>query len=101
MLTMRLRVLPRMEFVVRRGLAAGGGKLAGLYAGNPKRATPSSTAECLLKAFQELMLTVMQEGRKRRCHLTPLSSLQQRILTLMNCPVDICTRLGADLYKPP
>lgn len=42
-----LRVLTLMEFVVRRNLATAGVKFAGLYAGNPKRATAQPTAERL------------------------------------------------------
>jgi len=39
LLTSGLRVLTLLEFTVRRRLAAGNEKLAGLYAGNPKRST--------------------------------------------------------------
>jgi len=53
LLTIGLRVLTLLEFVVRRRLAAEGSQLAGLYAGNPKRATARPTAELLLKAFKE------------------------------------------------
>src|SRR3989475_6671021 len=45
LLTIALRVLTLLEFVVRRQLAAEGAKLAGLYAGNPKGETDRPTAE--------------------------------------------------------
>jgi transposase len=101
LLSIGLRVLTLLEFVVRRRLAAEQSTLAGLYAGNPKRATAHPTAERVLESFEGLTLTVIQEGRCRRYHLTPLSSLQQRILVLLDFPVDIYTRLCADLHKPP
>ena len=101
LLSIGLRVLTLLEFVVRRRLAAEQSTLAGLYAGNPKRATAHPTAERVLESFEGLTLTVIQEGRCRRYHLTPLSSLQQRILALLDFPVDIYTRLCADLHKPP
>ncbi len=41
LLSVGLRVLTLLEFVVRRRLAAARTALAGLYAGNPKRATPA------------------------------------------------------------
>jgi transposase len=101
LLTLGLRVLTLLEFVVRRRLAAAHQALAGLYVGNPKRSTPRPTAERLLEAFQELTLTIIREGHRRRYHLTPLSRVQRRILALLNFPVDIYTRLCPDAHQPP
>jgi transposase len=81
-----LRVLTRLEFAVRRRLAMANTTLAGLYVGNPTRATAHPTAERLLEAFQGLTLTLIHEGRRRRRHLTPLSRMQQRILALLDFP---------------
>ena len=89
LLSIGLRVLTLLEFVSRRRLAADGTTLMGLYAGNPQRATAHPTAERLLEAFQELTLTVIQEGCNRQRHLTPLSKLQQRILALLDFSPDI------------
>jgi hypothetical protein len=75
--------------------------LAGLYAGNPKRATTRPTTERRLKRFEGLTLTIMREGRRRRSHLTPLSRVQRRILARLNFPVDIDTRRCPDFHKPP
>jgi transposase len=101
LLSVAWRVLTRLECVVRRRLAAAGANLKGLSAGNPKRAPARPTAERLLEAFQGLTLTSIREGRRRRDHLTPLSRVHQRILTLLDFPVDISTRLWADSRKPP
>jgi transposase len=101
LLSIGLRVLTLLEFVVRRGLAAEHTTLAGLYAGNPKRSTPRPTAERLLQAFQDLTLTILREGRRRRYHLTPLSRLHQRILALLYFPIEIYTKLCGDSRKPP
>jgi transposase len=101
LLSIGLRVLTLLEFVVRRRLAAEQSALAGLYAGNPQRATAHPTAERVLESFEGLTLTIMREGRCRRYHLTPLSALQQRILMLLDFPIDIYTRLCADFHKPP
>jgi transposase len=57
LLSIALRVLTLVEFVVRRQLTAEGATLAGLYAGNAKRETARPTAEQLLEAFQEVTLT--------------------------------------------
>jgi transposase len=96
-----LRVLTLLEFVVRQRLAAARTALVGLYAGNPKRATARPTTERLLKRFEGLTLTIIREGRRWRSHLTPLSRVQRRILALLNFPVDIYTRLCPDAHQPP
>jgi hypothetical protein len=96
-----LRVLTRLEFGVRRRLATAKTTLAGVYVGNPKRATAHPTAERLLEAFQGLTLTLIREGRRWRRHLTPLSRVHQRLLALLDFPVDIYTRLCPDSRKPP
>jgi transposase len=101
LLSVALRVLTLVEFVVRQRLAAAWTTLAGVYAGNPKRATARPTTERLLKSFEGLTLTIIREGRRRRSHLTPLSRVQRRILRLLNFPVDIYTRLCPDSHQPP
>jgi transposase len=101
LLSIGLRLLTLLEFTVRRRLAAESGKLAGLYAGNPKRATAQPTAELLLETFQEITLTVIQESGRTRRYLTPLSVLQKRILALLDFPLDIYTRLGPVFAQSP
>jgi transposase len=101
LLSIGLRVLTLLEFTVRRRLGLEGKTLAGLYAGNPQRATAQPTAERLLEAFQELTLTILHEGNHTRRHLTPLSKLQQRILALLDFTPHLYTRLCTDFPKPP
>lgn len=101
LLTLGVRVLTRLECVVRRRLTAEKAKLAGLYAGNPTRATARPTAERLLEVFREITLTCMQEPHQSRRHLTPLSALQQRLLALRDFPLDMYTRLCTETVKPP
>jgi transposase len=101
LLSLGLRVLTLLEFVVRRRLATEKTPLAGLYAGNPQRGTTHPTAERLLDAFQDLTLTIVRTGCHRWAHLTPLSTVQERILTLLDFPTHIYMRLCADFPKPP
>ena len=101
LLSVGLRVLTRLEFVVRQRLAAARTVLVGLYTGNPKRATARPTTERLLKRFEGLTLTLIREGRRWRYHLTPLSRVHRRILALLDFPVAIYTRLCLDSHKPP
>jgi hypothetical protein len=96
LLSLGLRVLTLVEFEVRRGLAEEEEPLAGLYAGNPKRATARPTAEKLLEALAGITLTIWEEPGRTRRHLTPLSELQQRILSLLGFSAYLYTRLGVD-----
>src|SRR5216683_1517707 len=101
LLSMALRVLTLLEFVVRRQLAQEGAALAGLYAGNPKRATTHPTTERLLEAFQEITLTLVIEPHQTRRHVTALSPLQQRVLALLEFTPTIYTKLCGDSSEPP
>jgi transposase len=101
LLSVGLRVLTLLEFVVRRRLAADGGVLAGVYTGQPARATAQPTAERLLATFQEVTLTILSEGGYTRWHLTPLSPVPQRILALLDMPLEVYTRLGGHCSQPP
>jgi transposase len=101
LLAIGLRVLTVLEFVVRRRLAHDGESLAGLYAGNPKRATSQPTTEGLLQAFREITLSIIVEPHHHRRHLTALSPLQQRVLALLDFPPTIYSKLCDDLSQPP
>jgi len=101
LLSLALRVLTLLEFVVRRQLAQQGAALAGLYAGNPKRATTHPTTERLLEAFQEITLTIVVEPHQTRRHVTALSALQQRVLALLEFTPTIYTKLCGDSSEPP
>jgi transposase len=100
LLSIALRVLTLVEFVVRRQLTAEGATLAGLYAGNAKRETVRPTAERLLEAFQEVTLTVVEGGHPVYRHLTALSPLQERILELLGFSSRVYTRLCTISHEP-
>jgi len=100
-LTVGLRILTLLEGVVRRRLNELGEPLAGLYAGNPKRATARPTAESLLRAFKGLALSFVTVAGQTYRHVTPLSEVQHKILTLLEYPVTIYTTLAGDSVNPP
>lgn len=101
LLTLALRVLTLTEFVVRDKLKRLDQAIAGLYPGQPSRRTDRPTTERLLKAFKGIDLSLVHlEGRSLR-HLTPLSVLHQRILTLLDLPATIYTHLTLEPSIPP
>jgi len=101
LLAIGLRVLTLLEFVVRSRLMQERERLAGLYAGNPKRATAQPTTERLLEACRGITLTISSEPHQTRRHLTTLSALQQRILALLEFTPTISTKLCGDSSQPP
>ena len=101
LLSIALRVLTLIEFVGRRHLALEKGKIAGLYAGNPKRETARPTTERLLEAFENLTLTVIELPQQTICHVTPLSPVQLRILEILGFSAEVYTRLEAISVEPP
>ncbi|MGA7936451.1 MAG: IS1634 family transposase [Kovacikia sp.] len=101
LLSIGLRVLTLLEFVVQRRLAESQEKLAGLYAGNPKRTTVTPRAETLLEAFKSIYLNTVTIGEQIHLHITPLSDLQLKILSLLGFSPDIYSRLAANSQKPP
>ena len=94
LLSLALRTLTLLEFVARHSLAAQEDALAGLYPGNPTKATSRPTAERLLKAFKGLHLTRITLPKQRLHHLPPLSPLQNRILQLLKFSPSIYTDLA-------
>jgi transposase len=83
LLTLAVRFLTLIEFDVRRQLQDQREKLVGLHAENPKKATDTPTTERLLKAFDNITLTIVHLPGQIIHHVTPLTSLQSRILELL------------------
>lgn len=101
LLSIALRVLTLLEFVGRRQLAVEKAEIAGLYAGNAKRETARPTAERLLEAFQDLTLTVIKIAEQTIYHVTPLNSVQLRVLKILGFSAEVYTRLEAISLEPP
>lgn len=97
LLSLALRLLTLVEFVVRRELDKQQTALSALYEGNPTRSTTRPTTERLLRAFQPITLTTVTLPDQHIIHLTPLTPLQIQILALLGLPDTIYT----DLTKPP
>ena len=98
LLSLAARLLTLIETQVRRGLAQTKAALVGLYEGQPNRVTERPTATRLLKAFAraEITLTRVELGGQVRWHITPLSDLLERVLTLVGLPRTSYERLVAN-----
>ena len=93
LLTLGVRVLTVLEFVLRRSLQNDQAKLPGLHPENRTKMTDTPTAERLLNAFSAVSLTIVKTatGEDILRRLTPLSTLQQEILRRLG--------LGTSLYR--
>lgn len=95
LLSIALRVLVLMQFVVRRNLQQSGTTLKGIYPGQPGRQTAQPTTEMLLSAFRGVTLSRIKIDGKLHEHLTPLHTVQKRILALMEVPLEVYGKLVA------
>src|SRR6266436_3586056 len=93
LLTLGVRVLTVMEFVLRRALAQEQARLPDLHPENKQRQTDTPTAERILKAFAKVSLTIIQNvaGEDILRRLSPLSGVQEAILQQLG--------LGTNLYR--
>ena len=94
LLSVAVRILTLMEFVVRRSLKQQEATLVGLYKDQPRKATATPTAERLLQAFVPITLTQVQLPEQVVRHVTALTPVQQHILALLDLPSDLYTSLA-------
>ena len=94
LLSMAVRFLTLIEFVVRRKLKHNQEKLTGLIENNPKKGIDNPTTERLLKTFDNVTLTIVHLPDQTIRHITPLSPLQIRILELLGLSAAVYTRLA-------
>lgn len=83
LLSIAVRMLTLIEFVVRRQLRQNQQQLTGLIENNPKKGMDNPTTERLLKAFDKITLTIVHMPDHLIRHVTPLTALQIRILELL------------------
>ena len=86
LLTLCVRVLTLIEFVVRRSLKEEKTGLAGMHPENRKKINDKPSAERILKAFSKINLTIIldQAGNVVVRSLKPLSLLQIEIIQRLN-----------------
>lgn len=94
LLSIAVRLLTLIEFVVRRALKQTEAALVGLYKENPKKATATPTTERLLQAFSNITLTILQFPDRILRHVTPLTALQVQILELLDLSPDVYCSLA-------
>lgn len=94
LLSLAVRFMTLIEFVVRRNLKRNQEKLTGLLESNPKKGIDNPTAERLLKQFDNIFLTIVHLPDQVIRHVTPLTDLHIRILELLGLSLDTYARLA-------
>jgi hypothetical protein len=89
LLSIALRVLVVMQFVVRCTLQKAGATLTGISPGQPGGQTAQPTTEMILSAFHGVTLSRIKIGGTLHEYLTPLKDVQKRILALMELPLEL------------
>jgi transposase len=101
LLSLALRVLTLLEWVVRQRLRQEGTKLQGVYAGQPGRQTARPSAELLLGAMKTISVSVVEANGQTHAMLSPLTEVQTRLLELWGLPPDLYENVASGFPKPP
>jgi transposase len=94
LLSLAVRMLTLIEFVVRRKLKQNQEKLTGLIENNPKKGIDNPTTERLLKVFDNITLTIVHLPEQTIRHIPPLTALQTRIMELLGLSPEVYTKLA-------
>jgi transposase len=101
LLSLALRVLTLVEWVVRERLRQERAKLQGIYAGQPGRKTDRPSAELLLGALKTISISVVEENGRIHALLSPLTAVQKRLLELWDLPPDLYENVAFGFAEPP
>jgi len=100
LLTLALRVLTVVEYRLRTALRQRGETLVGLTPASATQATQRPTTERILHAFRNITRTHLICNGQTHRHVTPLTPLQEQILSLLCLPADLYARLGTTAPQP-
>jgi transposase len=101
LLSVALRVLTLLEWVVRERLRRDGSTLQEVYAGQAGRKTSRPSAELLLTVLRTISISVVEVGDQVCVLLSPLSGVQQRLLDLWDLPSHLYEEVVLHFPKPP
>lgn len=91
LLSLAARLLALGDYTARQALAEQQAELSGIYPGNPKRSTPRPTMERMLEVFDNINLSIVHLAEQTLCQVTPLTVVQERILSLLGLPTTLYT----------
>jgi transposase len=101
LLSLALRVLTLVEWVVRERLRQERARLQGIYAGQPGRKTGRPGAELLLGVLKTISISVVEVNGRIHALLSPLTAVQKRLLELWDLPPDLYENVACGFPEPP
>jgi transposase len=101
LLSLAVRALTLLEWVVRQKLVEKDETLQGVHPGQAGRKNRRPSAELLLRVFRGVSLTVVEVAGQQTRHVTPLTTLQQKLLELWDFPKNLFQRIALHSPKPP
>ena len=97
LLAIALRVLTLMEYTVHRALKTEGKILKGVSPAYPTHVTDHPSTELILSAFKPIELVIVQLAGEVIYQVVALTSMQQRLLQLMDLPMTLYHDLARNL----
>ena len=101
LLSLALRVLTLVEWVVRERLCQDRAKLQGIYDGQPGRKTGRPSAELLLRVLRTISISVVEVDGRIHALLSPLTEVQKRLLELWDLPPTLYENVACGFPEPP
>jgi transposase len=101
LLSLALRVLTLVEWVVRERLCQDRAKLQGIYDGQPGRKTDRPSAELLLRVLRTISISVVEVDGRIHALLSPLTEVQKRLLKLWDLPPNLYENVACGFPEPP
>jgi transposase len=101
LLSLALRLLTLLEWVVRERLRQQKAKIQGVYAGQPGRKTARPSAELLLATMKAITISVVEVNGQIYALLSPLTDVQKRLLELWDMPPDLYEKVACGFPIPP
>jgi transposase len=100
LLSLALRVLTLVEWMVRKRLRQEGTTLQGVYPGQPGRKTLRPSAELLLRVMKTISVSMVEVNGQSYALLSPLTEVQKRLLELWDLPPDLYETVKCGFHKP-
>jgi transposase len=100
LLSLALRVLTLVEWMVRKRLRQEGTTLQGVYPGQPGRKTLRPSAELLLRVMKTISVSMVEVNGQSYALLSPLTEVQKRLLELWDLPPDLYENVKCGFHKP-
>jgi hypothetical protein len=96
-----VRALTLIRYTVSQSLHQAAETLKGISPAYPHVKTTSPSAAMILGGFASITLTFIQQANQSFVHVSPLTTIQRRLLALLHLPTDLYQRIADILSSHP